>query len=109
MKIKTNSQLPEEPKSTAECTVFSLYQHFANPSEIEALSKRYQSGIGWGEAKQILFEKMDATLTPFREKYESLMADPSIIDAHLEKGRDKARLHAQTLLKKVKQQIGMIV
>ncbi|WP_119328317.1 tryptophan--tRNA ligase [Cysteiniphilum halobium] len=107
MKIVTNSQLPEEPKDTTECTVFALYKHFANESEVVALAKRYQQGIGWGEAKQTLFEKMDEVLTPMREKYEYLLANKHIIDEHLAHGADKARVKARQLLNQLKQQIGI--
>lgn len=107
MKIVTNSQLPEEPKDTTECTVFALYKHFANESEVAALAERYQQGIGWGEAKQTLFEKMDEVLTPMREKYDYLLANKHIIDEYLAKGANKARVEAKQLLDKLKQQIGM--
>ncbi len=107
MKIVTNSQLPEEPKSTENCTIFSLYEHFATPSEINALKERYQNGIGWGEAKQILFEKIDSVLTPFREKYDDLMANRHIIDEHLKAGQQKARLEAQKVLSAVREKAGI--
>ena len=103
----TNSQLPAEPKSTENCTIFSLYQQFANQAEISELAKRYQQGIGWGEAKAILFEKMDKVLTPAREKYEALIAHPEIIDGYLKSGAEKARMSAVKLLKRIKTTIGI--
>ncbi|MFZ9036331.1 MAG: tryptophan--tRNA ligase [Francisellaceae bacterium] len=107
MKIVTNSQAPDEPKSTENCTLFSLYQQFAGDEEVNALAKRYKQGIGWGEAKQLLFEKMDAELTPYREKYEYLMANPSMIDEYLQKGAAKARQQAKIKLQTIKKVIGM--
>ncbi|WP_116964556.1 tryptophan--tRNA ligase [Fastidiosibacter lacustris] len=107
MKVITNSQLPEEPKSTENCTIFSLYRHFATEAEIVVLAKRYHEGISWGEAKQLLFEKMDEVLTPMREKYEYLLANKKIIDEHLKLGAQKARLQAKALLNKLKQQSGL--
>lgn len=107
MKIVTNSQLPTEPKSTENCTIFSLYQQFANQAEASELAKRYQQGIGWGEAKAILFEKMDEVLTPAREKYEALIAHPEIIDRYLKSGAEKARMSAVKLLKRIKTTIGI--
>ncbi|WP_119343141.1 tryptophan--tRNA ligase [Facilibium subflavum] len=107
MKIKTNSQAPEEPKSTEGCTIFSLYQQFASQEEIDHLADEYQKGIGWGQAKQILFEKIDEVLTPFREKYEHLLGNTHIIDNALEEGAKKARAIAKPLLSSIKQQIGI--
>jgi tryptophanyl-tRNA synthetase len=107
MKIVTNSQLPEEPKEVKDCMIFALYKHFADETEVSILAKRYQIGIGWGEAKQMLFEKMDAVLTPMREKYEYLLANKQIIDEYLAEGAAKVRIEAQHLLVRLKQQIGL--
>ena len=68
MKIKTNSQLPEEPKDTEGCSVFSLYRAFASAEQTAALAARYQAGIGWGEAKQMLFELLDMAFWPSHAK-----------------------------------------
>lgn len=107
MQIITNSQLPEEPKDAKKCTVFALYKHFANEAEIASLAERYKLGVGWGEAKQVLFEKMDEFLTPMREKYKYLLENKYIIDEHLIAGAKKARVEAKYLLVKLKQKIGM--
>lgn len=107
MKIVTNSQPPEEPKSTEGCSVFSLYQHFADADEVNALAQRYAQGIGWGEAKQTLFEKVNAVLTEPRERYNYLMENTAEIDAILAKGAEKARIHAQRKLLEVKKAVGL--
>ena len=107
MKIITNSQAPDEPKSTENCTIFSLYQHFADHEEIATLKASYQKGIGWGEAKQILFEKIDQTLTPYREKYEALMADKQRLNKILETGKAKVQPIARSKLNKLKEITGL--
>lgn len=107
MRIITNSQLPEEPKDPTACTLFSLYKHFANKAEVVALTNLYKQGVGWGEVKQTLFEKMDEILTPMREKYEYLLANKYVIDEHLANGAKKARIEAKKLLYNLKQKIGM--
>ena len=107
MKIVTNSQLPTEPKSTENCIIFSLYQQFATQAEVMEFAEHYQQGIGWGEAKNILCEKIDKVLTPARQKYEDLIAHPKIIDAHLKSGANKARQSARKLLKEIKTVIGI--
>lgn len=107
MKIKTNSQSPEEPKSTEGCTLFDLYQCFANQNEIDTIKKRYQEGIAWGEMKQILYEKMDTYLQVPRQRYEELMANPQQIDELLKNGAEQARMVAYPLLQKIRQKIGI--
>lgn len=107
MKIKTDSLSPEAPKSTEGSVIFTLYKEFATPTQIEELAKKYQTGIGWGEAKQLLFEAMDAHLTPMRERYNSLINDKSELDLILADGAARARLQARSVLKRVRASIGM--
>jgi tryptophanyl-tRNA synthetase len=107
MKIKTDSAPPEAPKSTNDSTIFTLYKEFATPAQIEELAKKYQTGIGWGDAKQLLYEAMDLKLTPMREKYLALMNDKSELDRILSEGADRARLQARAVLKRIRTSIGM--
>ena len=56
MKIKTNSQEPGEPKDTEGNTVFEIFKSIASEEETSTLAADYASGIGWGDAKQRLFD-----------------------------------------------------
>jgi tryptophanyl-tRNA synthetase len=92
MRIVTNSQTIDEPKDPDNCNVFSLYRHFAEPEQVEALKQRYLAGgMGWGHAKTELFEVMNEKLTPLRIRYESLMQNKDFIDELLLKGARLAR------------------
>ncbi len=108
MKIKTNSQLPEEPKDPSDCNIFGLYEHFATSDEISDLKKRYEEGIGWGDAKQILFEKVNDALTTPREMYNDLLANPEKIETALKAGAEQARDIASTKLKEIRKVIGIV-
>lgn len=107
MKIVTNSQLPEEPKETTDCTLFNLYQAFASKSETQAIAKRYAEGIGWGEMKQILFEKVSTSLEEPYQYYQELIQDKKTIDTILKEGKDKARAIASPLLANVRKAVGI--
>ncbi len=108
MKIVTNSQGVDEPKDPDDAHVFSLYQLFAAPEEQAAARERYLAGgMGWGQAKQELFEAMDAYLAPMREKYERFMEDPSRIERILKEGAEKARPIADATVRRVRKAIGM--
>ena len=108
MKIITNSQLPEEKKDPANCTVFSIYKAISTKSEIAELEHKYLSGgLGWGDAKQILFEKVNTYLTDAREKYDYYMANPKLVEEILVKGAQKTRPIAIQKLKEIKDTIGM--
>jgi tryptophanyl-tRNA synthetase len=106
MKIKTNSLMPGEPKDPAGCTLFSIYKSLATPEQTEALRHAYQNGIGWGEAKQFLFEFLDAHLTPAREQFNYFINHPAEVEAILQKGALRAREKAGPLLQAIKTHAG---
>lgn len=106
MRIITDSKTPEESKNPDESTIFQMYKHFANTDEIAALRKRFlDGGMGYGEAKTILFEKIDSVLSGPRKEYERLLANPSEIDAVLAKGAERAHYVAAKTLAKVKKKM----
>jgi tryptophanyl-tRNA synthetase len=107
MKIKTNSQLPEEPKETEGCTIFQTYRAFASPAQAQALAARYASGIGWGEAKQQLFELLNTEMAPMRERFDYYMTHPQEVEAILNQGAQKARDIVIPVLAKAKQLAGI--
>jgi tryptophanyl-tRNA synthetase len=105
-RIKTDSTPPNEPKETASSSIFLLYKEFASSGQIEELRERYRSGISWGEAKQELYQVMNAFLEEPREKYHHYMSSRDQIDEILREGAKKARAMAQPLLEEVKRKIG---
>ena len=105
--IVTNSQTPDEPKDPDTCTIFEIYRAFGTADEIAGLADRYRAGIGWGEAKDILFHKIDDEIAPMRERYLELMNDPKALEEILQFGAVKARRHAQKQLDKVRRAIGI--
>lgn len=108
MKIVTNSQTIDEPKDPDTCNVFSIYQSFASEEQIKSLRERYLAGgLGWGHAKQELFEVMNATLTPLRETYDRLIRDPGYIQTVLQEGSDKARAIASAKIRQLRGIVGI--
>ena len=102
----TDSKTPDEPKDPDESTIFQIYKHFANADEIAALRTRFISGgMGYGEAKTILFEKIDSVLAGQRNEYERLMANKSEIDAILANGAERAHVVAMKTVAKVKKKM----
>ena len=65
--------------------------------------------MGWGYAKNSLFEKINQTLAPIRTRYEELMADKSVLDYILEAGSEKARMHAAEKIKHLRTAMGFRV
>lgn len=107
MKIVTNSQEVDEPKDPETCNVFALYKLFADEEQQAALAQRYRAGgMGWGHAKQELFEKMDAVIAPMRERYDELMANPQEIEAILHRGGERARETAAATVSRLRKAMG---
>lgn len=105
--IVTDSTPPEAPKDPDTSTIFQIYRAVASPEETLELAAKFRSGIGWGDAKRMLFERLDAELAEPRTKYDALMAAPAKIDALLVEGARKARPIARATLDRVRAAIGM--
>ena len=107
MGIVTDSKAPGEPKTTEGSALFQIYQAFASAEETAALAKAYAEGIAWGDAKQLLFERIDREVAPMREKYEALMANPAELDRILLAGADKARRLATSFIRELRHAVGL--
>jgi len=106
--ILTDSRAPGEPKDTEGSALFQLYQAFASTEDTAAFAQAFADGIGWGDAKQTLFERIDAEVTPLREKYEALMARPGEIEAILRDGASRLRAeHATPTLRRLREAVGL--
>ena len=106
-KILTNSLEPGEPKETKDCNIFSIYKAIASEAEIADLEKRYQEGIGWGDAKNLLFETLDEFLTPFKVEYENIIKDKSYVESVLLEGANKAKEVSRPLIEEIRKSVGI--
>ena len=106
--IVTDSRAPGEPKDADNSNVFQLYQAFASAEETAAMRQAFADGIGWGDAKQKLFERIDMEVAPLREKYNALIAKPAEIEAILRDGARRLRAqHATPLLARLREAVGL--
>ncbi|MBZ5876546.1 tryptophan--tRNA ligase [Chromohalobacter israelensis] len=106
-KIKTNSLEPGEPKDPDTCTLFQIFSAFATPEETRAMRTDYENGIGWGDAKNRVFEYVNEHLREPRERYNALLEDPGHIERVLQQGADKARAEAQPLMERLREVVGL--
>ena len=107
MKIKTNSLEPGQPKDTADSALYDIYRAFASTAETDAIGQRYLEGIGWGDMKQLLFERINTELKPARAEYERLMANPREVEQHLAHGAEKARAVSRPFLAEIRERVGI--
>lgn len=108
MSIQTDSIPLEEPKNPDTCNVFALYKLFASPEQTADLAGRYRAGgLGYGHAKQELFEVMDATLAESRERYFEFLAHPEPLLDVLSAGAARARAVARATVDRVRDRVGV--
>ena len=106
-RVVTDSRLPGEPKDPESTHLVTLFDAFAEPAERAAFREALRAGLGWGEAKQRLFEQINAQIGPMRQRYDALMAEPERIEAILQQGAAKARAIAAPLLAELRQAVGL--
>jgi len=66
------------------------------------------AGRGYGDLKVAVAEAVVAALTPVRERYAELIADPAELDRLLADGADRAREVAVTTMTAVRERIGLL-
>ena len=108
MGIVTDSTPVESPKEPD--TIYKLYSYFANDAEKAALLERYRAGgMGYGDAKKMLLEKVIETFKPYREERERLKNDIAYVKDILKKGAEKARIVASETKKEVWDKTGLSI
>ena len=105
--IVTDSRAPGEPKEVEGSALFQIYQAFATAEETAALRQAYADGIAWGEAKHLVFERIDREIAPMRQAYLALINDPAKIEAILQSGASKARALATPFMRELRQAVGL--
>ncbi|MCB0346097.1 MAG: tryptophan--tRNA ligase [Bdellovibrionales bacterium] len=108
MKIVTDSKSVEDEKDPDTCNVFTLYKFFASQQEQAALAEKYRAGgMGYGEAKQALFESIEREISPMRDKYNDLMSRPDDLRDVLADGARRAREIAGVTMASVREAVGV--
>ena len=108
MRIVTDSKTVEDPKDPAACNLFALYRLLATDGERDALAARYRAGgLGYGEVKKMLLEKISSCFEPFRRRREELARDPGRVEGILRSGAARARAEMNKTLRKARQAMGL--
>ena len=107
MGIQTDSKSLEEPKGPESCNVFKLYALLGDEAQIEDLRQQYLTGgMGYGHAKQALFELMVEKFKVEREKFSYYQDHPQQVEVALAKGAVKASKIADEVLLRVRRKLG---
>ncbi|QDT64204.1 tryptophan--tRNA ligase [Calycomorphotria hydatis] len=109
MAIKTDSTPVEDPKDPDNCAIFTLYQLFSNEEQQAELANRYRAGgMGYGDAKQTLYEAALAYFEPAWEKRNELVESPVRVEEILQGGAAVARQVGGEVLRRVKGAVGFV-
>ena len=108
MGIVTDSKGVDAPKDPDDSTIYKLYALFANPEERAALADAFRKGgLGYGDAKKALLEKVQAYFAPAREKRRELEARPDVVEDILRDGVARARAETAELMTDVRRAAGV--
>lgn len=107
MSIVTDSTPLEAPKDPDKDNVFALYRLLGAPEQIAGLRERYLAGgLGYGHAKQELFELLLSRFAEERKAFNHLMANPDLLESQLKSGEAKARKVAHGVLERIRARLG---
>lgn len=110
MKIVTDSTPVEDAKDPQSCTVFQIFRALAgedDPRTLE-LANRYQAGgMGYGLAKQALYELILDHFGPARQRRQQLLDDPAYVDQVLKAGAAAARARVSAVAQRAREAVGL--
>ncbi len=106
-RIVTDSRPPEEPKDPEGDTLFALYSLIASPDATTELATAYrEGGIGYGQVKDDLADRLIDLFGEPRRRFEELTADRAAVNAILDEGAAHARSIAGPVLSRLREAVG---
>jgi tryptophanyl-tRNA synthetase len=106
-RIVTDSRAPGEAKDPDNSHLFTLFQAFATPAQSDEFRSELLQGLGWGEAKNRLFQLLDNELGESRDRYYKLIERPADLEDMLQLGAKKARSVATPFLHELREAVGL--
>ncbi len=86
--------------------VYAIHTLFKRESELESLYKENEGN--YKALKEALIEDIDAFIAPLREKRTELEKNEERVLDILKRGGEKARAHAESKMKEVREKVGII-
>ena len=106
-RIVTDSRLPGEAKDPDSTALMPIFTAFAAAEETVEFRAALAGGLGWGEAKQRVFERLERDIAPMRARYEELIEQPARIEEILQAGAARARAIAGPFLAELRAAVGL--
>jgi tryptophanyl-tRNA synthetase len=97
-----------DPGTPEVCNIYHLHRAFSPPDVVTHVETQCRSA-GWGciECKKVLFENMNAELTPIRARAAELRAQPGHVEQVAGDGAAHARHVAGETMREVKDRMGL--
>ena len=105
--IKTDSKTQEEKKDPETCNVFQIFQRVADATDTATLANQYRAGgLGYGHAKEALFEVLKKRFVKERERYKELIEDEDYLLKLLSDNEQRVSKLADQKMQLVRKAIG---
>jgi len=111
-KIRTAATDPARVRKTDPgnpfiCNIYKLHTLFSQQKDVDYIVEGCQTaGIGSVDCKKILFQNIDAHLTPIRDRYNEHMSNPKRLKELLKMGAERAQNVANQTLEEVYEAVG---
>jgi tryptophanyl-tRNA synthetase len=97
-----------DPGTPEVCNIYHLHRAFSPPDVVAHVETQCRTA-GWGciECKKVLFENVNAELTPIRARAAEVRARPELVDQVAGDGAATARRVAGVTMREVKDRMGL--
>ncbi len=97
-----------DPGTPEVCNIYQLHKAFSPPTTVDEVAQQC-STAGWGciDCKRVLYENMNAELTPIRARAAELRLEPERIGDAVVDGARRARVVAERTIGEVRERMGM--
>lgn len=103
-----DSKSIEEKKNPDDYPVYKIYKLFATKEEDAGMRAKFtEGGVGYGDIKKEISDKINQALQPMRERYNELVTNPEYVYDVLSKGATQANIIADAKLTDVRNRTGL--
>jgi len=97
-----------DPGTPEVCNIYHLHKAFSPPAVVDEVAVKC-STAAWGciDCKKVLFEHMNAELTPIRRRAAEIRETPALLDDALARGAARAQEVARGTMAEVKTRMGL--
>jgi len=109
MSIVMDSRTPAEPKPDAERNLCIQLLKLVAPADVAAdfEARLRAGGLGYGDLKKVLFERVWTFFAPARARRAELLADTGYVEQVLKEGAERARAVASGVIRRARRAAGL--